>query len=217
MFRCNYDLDWRSEKTLKGVALSGNAFGRTLSGGCSREDATYIVWCIKKQTNLWVGHFMTLSGLFLANYIIIFHKIELQTIILMCLTCLNLIWIKSYDIKHIFFISCFLQFCKKNTENLWLINGHFRTISGHFLANCMKIFHKKEVQTVILRCLVGLNLNWIKNYDIILVKIFFYHAWKCSISWLVCRSEFWPLLKKLALIFSKWLFFQNSFGLSWNT
>ena len=44
-------------------------------------------WCIKKQKNRWVGHFKTLSGHFLANYINNFHKIELQTIILMCLTC----------------------------------------------------------------------------------------------------------------------------------
>ena len=78
-----------------------------------------IVLCIKKQTNLWVGHFTTLSGHFLANYINIFHKIELQTIILMCLTCLNLIWIKSHDIKHIFFISCFLQFCKEKILKIY--------------------------------------------------------------------------------------------------
>ena len=122
-------------------------------------------------------------------------------VILMCLTCLNLIWNKSCDIKHIFLISWFLQFCKKNPENLWLINGHLGTISGHFLANYMKIFHKKEIQTVILRCLVGLNLNWIKNCDIILVKVIFYHAWKCIISWLICQSEFWHLLRKPALIF----------------
>ena len=34
----------------------------------------------------------------------------------------------------------------------------------------MNIFHKTEVQMVILRCLVSLNLNWIKNCNIILVK-----------------------------------------------
>ena len=47
---------------------------------------------------------------------------------------------------------------KKNTiiekvetvyQNLRLINGRFPTISSHFFAN---IFHKTEVQTVILRC-----------------------------------------------------------------
>ena len=82
-------------------------------------DFSRIVLCIKKQTNLWVGHFTTFSGHFLANYINIFHKIELQTIILMCLTCLNLIWIKSYDIKYIFFISCFLQCCKEKILKIY--------------------------------------------------------------------------------------------------
>jgi hypothetical protein len=75
----------------------------------------------------------------------------------------------------------FCNFVKKNTENLWLINSQFRIISGHFLANYMKIFHKKEVQMVILRCLVCLNLNWIKSYNLILVKIIFLSF----LSWLV--------------------------------
>ena len=76
----------------------------------------YIVLCVKKQKNRWVGHFTTLSGHFLANHINIFHKIELPTIILMCLTCLNLVWIKSYDI---FFISCFLPFCKEKILKIY--------------------------------------------------------------------------------------------------
>ena len=46
-----------------------------------------------------------------------------------------------------------------------LINGHFTTKSGHFFANQMVIFHKTEIQTVILRCLMSLNLNWYKSYD----------------------------------------------------
>ena len=33
-----------------------------------------------------------------------------------------------------------------------------------FFANCIFIFHKTEVQTVILRSLTGLNLNWLKSY-----------------------------------------------------
>ena len=36
-----------------------------------------------------------------------------------------------------------------------------------FFGNYIDIFHKTEIQTVILRCLVCLNLNWIKSYDII--------------------------------------------------
>ena len=46
-----------------------------------------------------------------------------------------------------------------------LINGHFTTIAGHFFAKCMYIFHKTEVQTVILKCLTSLNPNWYKSYD----------------------------------------------------
>ena len=56
----------------------------------------------------------------------------------------------------------------------WSSWDHFWTIFGHFLANYTKIFHKKEIQTVILRYLVCLNLNGIKSYDIILVKRFFF-------------------------------------------
>ena len=41
----------------------------------------------------------------------------------------------------------------------------YSTTSDHFFTNCMFIFHKTEVQTVILRCLMSLNLNWFKSYD----------------------------------------------------
>ena len=57
----------------------------------------------------------------------------------------------------------FLQFVKKKPENLQLKNGHFMTLSGHFFASYIKIFQKTEIQTVILRCLMDLNLNWIKS------------------------------------------------------
>ena len=45
-----------------------------------------------------------------------------------------------------------------------------------FFTNYIKIFQNTEIQTVILRCLLGLNLNWIKSYDMILVGINFLHA-----------------------------------------
>ena len=38
-------------------------------------------------------------------------------------------------------------------------------MSGHFFANYMFIFHKTEIQTVLLKCLRSLNLNWYKSYD----------------------------------------------------
>ena len=50
-------------------------------------------------------------------------------------------------------------------QNLQLINGNFRTISGHLFANYMNIYHKTEIQAVILRCLTGRNLNWYNSYD----------------------------------------------------
>lgn len=86
---------------------------------------------------------------FRINYINIFHKTEVLMNILRCHMCLNLNWIKKYETKHNFFISVYFQFCKKKNENLWLINGYFTTISGHFSANYSKISHKTKVQMVI--------------------------------------------------------------------
>ena len=45
------------------------------------------------------------------------------------------------------------------------LNVRFMTISSHFFSNYINIFHKIEVQTVILRCCRGLKLCWIKSYD----------------------------------------------------
>ena len=50
---------------------------------------------------------------------------------------------------------------------------HFKTVSCHFFTNYIKIFHRTEIETVILRCLVCLNYNWIKSNDMILVRFFF--------------------------------------------
>ena len=48
---------------------------------------------------------------------------------------------------------------------MFLINDCCTTISDHFFANCMFIFPKIEVQTIILRCLMSLNLNWYNSFD----------------------------------------------------
>ena len=131
------------------------------------------------RTTLGFGHFKTVSGHFFANCINSFHKTEDLTVILRGPTLFFniLIWLKTY-----FFASSlllvFCNFVRKKKENLWLINGHFMTISGHFFANYIKIFHKTEIQTVILRCLVCLNPDWIKSNDIISVKIFFFSCLK---------------------------------------
>ena len=45
------------------------------------------------------------------------------------------------------------------------IRTMFRVLSVYNFANCINIFHKTEVQTVILMCLTGQNHNWFKSYD----------------------------------------------------
>ena len=105
---------------------------------------------------------------FFTSYIDIFYKTKVQTVILRCLTSLNLNWIKSYYMNH---KNCVFQFWKKKTENLSFKNSPFWTICGHFFGNYIDIFHKTEIPTVILRCIVCRNLNWIKSYNKILVKI----------------------------------------------
>ena len=71
------------------------------------------------------------------------------------------------------FLFHFLFFCYFVKKKYWKYMTHFRTISGPLLANYIKIFHKSEVQMVILRCLVCLNPNWIKSYDLICITILF--------------------------------------------
>ena len=127
------------------------------------------------QTTLWVRHFTTNYGHFSTNYIKNFHKTKVLMNILRYQTCLNLNWIKSYDIKHNFFwVPWFSILKEKNLEKLWLINDHFLTVYGHFFDNYMKIFPKSEVQTEIWRCLECLNLNWIKSYKIICISQTFF-------------------------------------------
>ena len=125
-------------------------------------------WSETKRTILGVDHFTTISGHSLANYINSFHKTVTVT-----MKCPNHNWIKSYGIKHIFFASSFLQFCKKKERKFmthkWPLNDHFWPI----FRQLRQIFHKTEIQTVILRRLVCLNPAWIKSNNIISVKIFF--------------------------------------------
>ena len=110
---------------------------------------------------------MTIFGHFFANHIKIFHMTEVQTVILKCLTDLNLLWYKTYDQNAKNKSSANSQFYNWGLthQNLKLMNSHFTIISGHFFANYVNIFHKTEIQTVILRCLMSLKLNWCKSYD----------------------------------------------------
>ena len=85
-------------------------------------------------------------------------------------TRLKSLFDQNYDIKHNFLsFPVFFNFVRKITEKSQLTNGHFTTISGHFFARYINNFHKTEVPTFILRCIVCLNLNWIKSNNTILV------------------------------------------------
>ena len=57
---------------------------------------------------------------------------------------------------------CTIEWCVKNLTQLWIwpFYGHF----SHFFTSYINIFYITKVQTVILRCLTSLNLNWIKSY-----------------------------------------------------
>ena len=110
------------------------------------------------QMIVCVFQYSTTSDHFFTNYMFIFYKTEVQMVILRCLTGLNLEF-KRYD-------SCFSSEVSKLLLAHFLdLNGHFTTIYGHVFANYIDIFHKTEIQTVILRCLVCLNLNLVKSYD----------------------------------------------------
>ena len=66
--------------------------------------------------------------------------------------------------------------CKEKNTRGWCIkfatglNVRITTISSHFFANYMNIFHKIEVQMVIFRCWRGPYPNWFKSYDTIAKK-----------------------------------------------
>ena len=53
----------------------------------------------------------------------------------------------------------YLKYHTKNYQPIFSIN------ISQFSAIYIIIFHKTEVQTVILRCWMGLNLNWYKTYE----------------------------------------------------
>ena len=74
------------------------------------------------------------------------------------------------QVENVFFIN--IWFVEGEEKKSALTNCRFRTISSQISAIYMNIFHKTEVQTVILRCWMGLYLNWVKSYD---TKCNFFH------------------------------------------
>ena len=70
---------------------------------------------------------------------------------------LHIYWKNTHVLRNCTFteiLHIYLEIANIETvaQNLRLINGRFPTLSSHSFANYIKIFHKTEVQTVILRC-----------------------------------------------------------------
>ena len=117
---------------------------------------------VSKWKLLFNNYYKTLSGHFFAICIFIFHKTEVQTVIFRCLTGQNLNWFNSYGLRWSRRPPASSVNFKKIATDKWLFYNHIRS----FLANYMFIFHKTEIQMVILRCSRSLNINWYKSYDI---------------------------------------------------
>ena len=98
-------------------------------------------------------------AIFFANCMVIFHKTEVQTVILRCLTGLHLDWFKQYGLRCRWRPCTCLANSQKIATDKWPFYDHI----WPFFANCMFIFHKTEVQTVILKCLMSLSPNWFKS------------------------------------------------------
>ena len=104
---------------------------------------------------------MTIYGQFLANCMFIFHKTEVQTVILRCLTGLHLDWFRHYGLRCGWRPCMCLANSQRKATDKWPFYDHF----WPFLANCMAIFPKTEIQAVILKCITSLNPNWFNSYD----------------------------------------------------
>jgi hypothetical protein len=74
---------------------------------------------------------------------------------------LNIDWVKSYGLRCSLRPRASSANSQKIATDRWSFSDHI----WPFFANCMFVFHKTQIQTVILRCLMSLNLNWYKSYD----------------------------------------------------
>ena len=112
-----------------------------------------IIYSESKRMTITSAHFTTISGHCSVNCMFSFHKKEVQTVILRCLMALNI------------GVNWGLECAWLTFKIQQLINEHFTSISGHFFANTMLIFHKNEILMVVLRCLRSLNRYWYNSYD----------------------------------------------------
>ena len=128
---------------------------------------------MKDTENDWCR---TFSGHFFAICMSIFNKTEVQTVILRCWTGLHLDWFKSYGLRYNLRLRASSANSQKIATDRWPCNDY----TWPFYAKYMLIFHKTEIQTVILWCLTSLNLNWYKSYDTKRINVKNANVWFCT-------------------------------------
>ena len=103
---------------------------------------------------------------------------------------LNLDWVKSYDLK------CSLRHLASSASSKKIATDK-KPFWDHIwpcLTNYAFIFHKTEIPTVILRCLMGPNLDLFKSYDTkrkYFHFFFFVILFKNSHLHLLCKEFLW--------------------------
>ena len=146
-------------------------------------------------------------------------------------------------LKHVLIFTCILPdyVAQDITKDFWK-NIHFENTTAGFLLRCQNSL-RYDISLICHWNIDSLKQDWSfvhvmvpKNDEnvspiqyrlhlvrtitvtgALLVKIYFCHLLKCIISGVVCRSEFWHLRRKPAVIVPKWLFFQNYLVISWAT
>ena len=104
--------------------------------------------------------YTTVFGHFFAMCMFIFHKTEVQRVILICLMGLNFNWFKSYGLKCILRLNATLANSQKMATDKWPFYDHFWS----FLCQ-LYVCPSQNWDSVILSCLMSLNLNWYKSYN----------------------------------------------------
>ena len=88
-----------------------------------------------KRMTITIVNFTTISGHFFAKYMSIFHKTEVQTVILVYLKGLKSDWFKGYNTKCIYFHFCFFAILYKNTPLRFLRFLHFFGLCHNYCTN----------------------------------------------------------------------------------
>ena len=145
----------------------------------------YQIKCVQKKSRLTNCRFTTISSQISAIYMTIFHKPEVQTVILRCWMGLYLNWFKSYDTKCNFSIFVLVGFCKKK--------NFVCTVFGDFCVFCVFVcfsfwvisFEPIKIQTHSLPQNGRLNFSFVKDIHVDVGNL----AWN-SCKMAICQSTF---------------------------